>query len=449
MAVLFLLCASAAWSQAECSRPAYSAFRFDEDWGFLANPGCRTEPLDVLKFIGLDRPKWFLSLGGEARLRYELYENPGFGAEIKDDNGYLLQRYLLHADWHFGERVRLFSQFQSGIETGRNGGPRPTDEDVADVHQLFVDVGLARNLTLRIGRQELEFGSGKLIGASEGLNLRRAFDGVRFTWRYGKYVWNASLTRPVFVRAHQWDTPDHDQTLWGTGFTRQDKRGGLSGYYLGLARKRVVVAQGIGSEVRHTLGVRLWKTASTLDSQTDIIFQTGEFKSSRLAAGAIAEDFGVTWGKIAWKPRLGIRSDFASGDSGPADLSLQTFSPLFPNPTYSSRSTLLSPANLTSVAPTFSCVLPRSFRLGLEGWFVWRSSTNDAIYNFAGFPIRPALKSNARFVGRQFGVQIDKPVTKHADLNLSYFRFFPGSYLEESPPAEQTGYFSTWLRYRF
>jgi hypothetical protein len=27
-----------------------------------------------------------------------------------------LQRYLLRADWHFGERVRFFTQLQSGIE---------------------------------------------------------------------------------------------------------------------------------------------------------------------------------------------------------------------------------------------------------------------------------------------------------------------------------------------
>lgn len=451
IAILFLLFFAAVhvFAQAKCPRPSYSGFRFDEDWSFLAEPECRTDPFDPIKYVGLGKDHWFVSLGGEARLRYENYENPGFGSDPKDENGYLLQRYLFHIDWHIGSRVRVFSQFQSGIESGRNGGPRLTDENLADVHQLFLDTKVTEHLTLRVGRQELEFASGRLIGASEGLNVRRAFDGARLSWQSSHYVWNLVYARPVLIRARGFDVPDHAQTMWGTGLTKIKTDGGIAGYYVALARKRVLYAQGAGREMRHTIGSRIWRTGDVEDHNIDIIFQTGTFNHATVVAGAISSDWGLTLRARPLKPRLGLRADYSSGDTNPADASLQTFNPLFPNPTYSSRSTLLGPSNLTSATPNVTFTLPMAFRLTLEAPLLWRSSTKDSIYNFAGIPVRPALKSTARFVGSQIGAQLDKSVTRHMDINLSYFRFLPGTYLRQSPPDQETGYFSAWIRYRF
>src|SRR5205814_2112629 len=146
----------------------------------------------------LHRNEWYLSVGGEIRYKYENYENPGFGTDPKSPSGYVLQRYLLHTDWHIGNHFRLFAHLQSGLEQGRYGGPRLTDEDTADLHQLFSDItNSSQNLRLRVGRQEIEFGAGHLIGDSEGLNIRRAFDGFRLTFKRGQWMFNSTLTHPV------------------------------------------------------------------------------------------------------------------------------------------------------------------------------------------------------------------------------------------------------------
>jgi len=42
---------------------------------------------------------------------------------------------------HLGPSVRIFAEVQSGLEFGRNGGPRPAiDEDKLDVSQLFLEL---------------------------------------------------------------------------------------------------------------------------------------------------------------------------------------------------------------------------------------------------------------------------------------------------------------------
>jgi len=95
-----------------------------------------------------------------------------------------LNRLIGHADMHLGTRVRVFAEFQSGLEFGRNGGPRPVvDQDKLDVSQLFLELNPSTQkdtpaISLRLGRQELNYGEGTLISTRE-LNVRRPFDGIK------------------------------------------------------------------------------------------------------------------------------------------------------------------------------------------------------------------------------------------------------------------------------
>jgi hypothetical protein len=148
----------------------------------LSDPARRTDFWDPVKYIPFwGRDDWYLSFGGEIRERFEFYDNPDAGSgpgDANGDNGYMLQRYMLHADAQLGPNVRLYGEYFSGIEDDRIGGPRPQiDQDVFDVHQAFADFILPfesehDSLTLRLGRQEFEYGSGRLIDVRDGPTLR-------------------------------------------------------------------------------------------------------------------------------------------------------------------------------------------------------------------------------------------------------------------------------------
>src|SRR6266436_10390324 len=168
--------------------PAYKTVRYDEDYCYLRDPDRRTDFLDAIKYIPFDRDgDWWLSFGGEIRERYEYYQNYNWGLGPQDPNGYLLQRYLLSADVHYRDTFRVFGQFMSELEDGRIGGPRPTDEDVSDLHQGFFDVKLdldgKGSLVTRVGRQEMYYGSQRLVSVREAPNIRLSFDGIRFIYQ--------------------------------------------------------------------------------------------------------------------------------------------------------------------------------------------------------------------------------------------------------------------------
>jgi len=436
-------------AQCQRQRPKLQPLRYDEDWSLLSDRDCKKEALDEIKCVSLGRKDWYLSVGGEIRYRYENYEDPAFGVGPETSSGYILQRYLVHTDWHLGRHFRVFSQFQSGLEEGRNGGPRPTDRDIADLHQGFIDVtDSSQNLRLRIGRQEIEFGTGHLIGESEGLNIRRAFDGFRFTFKHGRWTWNSTLTHPVLVRPQAFDIPDHRQTEWGAGFTRARELGGWSGYYIGLNRKQAVFNGMAGQEVRETFGSRIWNQGGLFDYNADFILQSGTSGSGQILAGAVSTNDGITLHKLRFEPRFAIRLDYASGDSAQTGKDLHTFNPLFPNPMYSSLSALLGPSNLTDVGPTIRLALDSKTTISPEIPFYWRSSIHDGIYNFAGVQIRPGSLSTARFVGYQPGFVIDHSFSPHLSATAAYFYFFTGQFLRERPPAKGVGYFYVALTLR-
>src|SRR5512134_471334 len=114
---------------------AFQTLRYDEDWLFLNDPSRGTDWFDSLKFLPLDGTNVYVSFGGEARIKYERYDEPVFNQKPSDHDGFLLQRYLVHADLHATPYFRVFSQLQSSLEDYRSGGPRPTDRDDLDVHQ--------------------------------------------------------------------------------------------------------------------------------------------------------------------------------------------------------------------------------------------------------------------------------------------------------------------------
>src|SRR5262249_20964841 len=243
---------------------------------------------------------WYATFGGEIRERFELLDQPGFGTGPPDKNGYFLQRYLLSTDLHFGSRTRVFTEVQSGFENGRSGGPRPTDLDRLDLHQAFVDWKVMstdrRSVSVRVGRQELGFGSGRLISPAEGLNTRRSLDGARLTIKIGAVVWNATALRLVKSSPGVFDdVPDHAQRIFGTGFTAPHpvwKRANVSRHYLGPDRKTSIIRKGAGREIRHTIGSRSFKTSRRWDFNYEGIFQWGSCASTPIRAWALSEDPG-------------------------------------------------------------------------------------------------------------------------------------------------------------
>ncbi len=439
------------------AEPPYRLNRADEDYRYLADPLLRADVWDAIKYIPLDETgSWNVSIGGEARERYEFFNRPNWGKDPQD-HGYLLQRYFLHGDLRMGSHVRLFSQLQSSLENGRSGGPRPTDRDELDLHQAFLDatLGLGNDatLTLRSGRQELSYGSQRIISVREGPNVRQAFDGFRLMYRAGGVAIDGFATRPAQTKRQIFDDgTDTNRGLWGAYAVLPLPplpQGNLDLYYVGLYRGKGGFDQGASRETRHSVGARLWRSAAPLDYNVEALYQWGSFGSGDIRAWTVASDSGYTLASLPLRPRLGLRADIASGDEDPASQDLQTFNPLFPKGSYFSEAALIGPANFIDLDPSLTLRPGERLTLTFDWDFFWRESTHDGLYNNAVAVVRSGRTSDARYIGSMPQAQLQWSIDRHLSLTAIYGHFFTGQFLRESGPGKDVDYLATWLMYRF
>lgn len=287
--------------------------RYQEDYSYLADPAQRTDAWDHLKYIPLGHGgRTYLSFGGEWRERYEYLDgyltNP-------DPDHIVMHRLMLSADLHVGDAFRTFVQISHLSQSGRDGGSIATDENKFDFQQAFFDVSAAlsadERATLRVGRHEMVYGSGRFVAIREGPNSRRSFDGVRINYTSSNFQLDGFVTRPVTILPGGFDDkPNTDQAFWGVySVTRYTPGHALDLYYFGNDYERSNYVEGTESERRHTIGLRLWGKEGAFDYNLEPVYQFGDFGDLTISAWGVALDVGWTFAALPFKPRLGVKAN--------------------------------------------------------------------------------------------------------------------------------------------
>jgi hypothetical protein len=438
----------------------YQLLRENEDWSFLRDANLRSDFWDPIKYIRLhrDRDDWYMSVGGEAREVWEQIGNDNWGQQPYM-NAYLNERYMLYFDVHYGKHVRTFVELKSGLNSFRIGGPRPIDEKKLDFQAGFVEVGTspgAKYLALRIGRQELEYGSGRLIDVREGPNVRLSFDGFTVksqidSWQIDGFAVRPDLDKPGFFS----NAPNHGVAFWGAYATRLlPRKVFLDAYYLGLDRKQATFERGTAQEVRHSLGARISRPVATegpgWDFDYEGLWQFGTFGSGNIRAWTVASETGYRFPTVQLKPRFSAKADISSGDN-PNSKTLGTFDPLFPKGNYFGvlATTGPGPINFIDVHPHVETVFPHDVTVSFDWIFQWRESSQDGVYAVPGFLIRAADGSRARFVGHRPGTEVRWQANRHLWFQADYGVFFAGSFLKETQPGRNLNYWALWAGYKF
>ncbi len=414
---------------------AQSPFRYDDDVTQYANPAARISLADELKYIPLGAPDQYLSFGADLRERIEADSNALLGFRDRSANLYDLHRILVFADLQDGN-IRAFLQLSSATEAGRAKGPLPTDIDRGDLAQAFLDYTptiAGMPLTLRGGRFEMAYDEGALIGLRDGPNVRQVWQGVQAYTVLPEARIDAFLVQPIGIGPSYFDDHAlHGQLLWGVHLSAAPAALApvrLTAFYYGNTMPHVGLYQAHGSELTHTLGLRLLATIGPLDGSLGGIAQFGHTATQTVAAHAAHADAGYTL-PAPWAPRLGLRADALSGGNNTQG-TLHTFNALYPNYAYSTEATIEAPANLIELGLTlaFHPTPAITINATLEG--LWRYSTADAVYAAPTFPlIPPNPASQHRYTGLEHQLEATWHATPHLDLTAAYVHFEPGHFLQ-------------------
>lgn len=444
-------------------RPHLDPFPAEQDWSFLADSTHRTDPYDRLKYLPLGvESQHYASLGFEGRTEYEYFDNWMFSAGPQDHNGYGLVRVMPHLDLHGGPDLRFFTEMQFDYSVDRNGGPRPSiDEDRGDFHQGFLELGphvsRKNGTSLRLGRQEIVLGTGRLFDNNEGLNVKLSFDGVRLITQTAQIRWDNFVAKPVQDNQGFFDdTPNHAQTTWGSYLTapvpihKPDK---IDIYYLGLATTSATYNRGSANEVRHTVGTRYFRDPDAgLDYNWELNYQFGSFGTDPIRAWSVSTETGYTFSNARFRPRPLLRIDAYSGDRDSAEHALGTYNPYFPRGAYFTPKAVpfVGNQNLMDFHPQLQ-FLARQNVTGEFGWnWYWRESSRDGVYTFgSGILMDPSNSSRAHFLGQQGDMEIRWSPAGHLVTALNLAGFQPRGFLTQVPDHRPPIFANVGITYRF
>ena len=439
----------------EC--PAIPLIRYEVEGRAFRAPACEAQAGRFWRYIAPDPPaSASVSIGGEMRQRYEYTHNPGFGADPQDAHGVWLQRWGLHGEFQLGAPMRVFVELQSVIQSGRADGPGPTDQNSLDMQNAFVELRLPSSNgspIIRVGRQELQFGSARLVSVRDKPNVRRTFDGARILVKVTDWQVSALGVRPREDEPGAFDdTTDNTKELRGlyaTVVPDSERSVGVDLYYIGYRDDHAVFDQGRGVEPRHMVGTRIFGSRGGWRWNWKPMLQFGRFETGTLRAWTVASETGYTWATIPFHPRLMLSANVARGDRNPLDPDLQTFKPLFPRGNYFSEDATLGPRNFYNAHLFLSVHPSKSWSLTADYDAFWRLSIGDGVYGPGGGLVRSVGGSAARCVATAASLTSEWLASPHWRLSFAYTHLSPKTFLEETGPAESVDFIELTARCRF
>ncbi|MBC7936570.1 MAG: alginate export family protein [Rhizobacter sp.] len=408
--VVISILISAWWTTIYAQSKYYSVVRYnDKDFSFLKNDTADKDFFNPIKYIKLNKEgNSYLTIGGEFREAYQLVKNENWGdvAPARDDkNGFFWHRFMLHASLHYKKSLRFFAQIKNANAFNRKGGARPTlDRDELSVHQAFVDLNVnsfinleKHALVFRFGRQEYNYGWGKLISVREGPNNRQTFDGGTILYKTGKlhtdifYAHNVSVANGVFDNKRI-----NSQKIWGIyNIVSMPSfyKSAIDIYYIGSARDSLRLAQSTQNDRRATVGFRLSTQKTGLLYDWESIYQFGKFGKQNISAYSWVGMLGYEWGKSKYRPGITFHTGFTSGEKNFTDNKIQTFNPLYPRPPFP-LGLPLGPSNVNATKFEVYFKPAPKFKTSVGFYEIWRNSSMDGTYTPSVMPLRTHSSQN-------------------------------------------------------
>lgn len=388
------------------------------------------------------------SLGGEARVRYEGYDEPGWGDA--PDDGYVWLRLMPVAKIE-APAATLVVQPIIGYAIGVAGGPSPIDRTGIDLAQGFVELrrpfGENAKVSLRAGRALIALGSQRLVGTRYGPNIPQPFDGVQVSLTRGSAQIDWIDARAVVTGTGDFDDSSEGgrrlRSVYLTAEAARDVSFDL--YWIGYNVPAARLGGVIAAELRDTIGLRLFGARGRVAWNWESMLQRGTFAGRRIRAWSQATETTISFPDA----QMRLRANIVSGDRESTEGTIESFNAMFPKGRYFGELTPLGPRNIINFNPSLILAPVRGVELEINLAAFWRASRSDGIYDLAGREIRAAGTARALHIGNLAEASLAFELDNGLSLTASLGVFFDGSFIRQSGAGSTIAMVAGEATYRF
>lgn len=429
---------------------AYKGVFYDNDFSYIKDP-CYQERLPGDSLKQLSTPLGgTLDVSGETRVRYHRERNHrGPNGITGVDDNFWLTRYRLAGNYRANDWLRLYGEFLYADSRGENAPPLDTEENHGDMRNLFADVNLLETglgrFVVRGGRQELLYGSERLVSPLDWGNTRRTFDGFKLMYRGHDWAVDGFFVNPVVNDVKGFDESVDAVDLYGVYASRQGLAvGTVDTYFLTLDNS-------IAGFRYDTLGTRVAGKRSELMYEFEGGVQFGDNSNGTdHDAGFLTAGLGsaLTIGRH-WEPTVWLWYDWASGENDPAQVGRgdDGFDHLFPLAhKYLGFIDLFGRRNIHDA--NMQVTTPLSERLNMLVWYhYFFLDQKTTPYDLGMVPYRPGIGAVDRELGHEIDLAFTLTLNPRNQAVLGYSHFNAGEYYETPTAIDQDADFF-WFQYQ-
>jgi len=331
--------------------------------------------------------------------------------------------------------------------------------DVFDLRQGWLDLhGRPGGVPIDVftGRQELKFGSERIIGISDWTNNSRTWDG--FDARIGdKNRIDLFSTSVVAVHPSSLDKHGAGLTFHGAyaSLGTWIPKVHLSPYVLFHDVRGVTSQQGLkGNEVETTFGFEVeGELPANFSYQANASLQRGSYSNDSIHAGQDFEKLYYTAKSLPWQPRLGGEFDYATGNAHRDPNRIGTYDQSYPsNHNAFGLTDLFGYENIRQERINLDLGPTKNLSVLVQGEFLNLAQTRDSLYSgSAGVTIKaPTAGFTSDSIGQGLDVSSKYVYHDYFVANVGVGHLFPGAMLLENKhgAAETIGYFALTYRFR-
>jgi hypothetical protein len=466
----------------------YRVIFFDNDFRYLdKTDGKDVDCFDALKRLhfgdggcacGADgKPQGFmLSIGGEERYQLKNEIDGVNGRLIFRDNRYDLLRTRVYGDLWYKDWIRVYVEYIDAQTYNQDLPPLAIDVNHSDLLNAFVDLKVGEidghPVYARVGRQELLYGSQRLVSPLDWANTQRTFEGAKVFWHSDKLDVDGFWVRPVVVSPGHFDAADANRQFAGAYLTYRPVKGqSVEGYYFYLDSD-LPVAFGAtrGGRAGYDLntfggrwsgdqplaevfaGLKDSRLAGNVLWDVEGAYQFGDYSNRLVSAGIATAGLGYFFSKLPMQPQFWAYFDYASGSPNRiGNGTFATFNQLFPfGHYYFGYLDIIGRENIIdwNFQMTF---YPTKWITGLVQYHVFRlDQARDALYGTSpGYPTErfdPTGRAGTN-VGQELDLVATFQLDRHSSLLFGYSKFFSGDFIKQTGPAVNPELF--YMQYQF
>ncbi len=375
-------------------------------------------------------------------LRVRLESTQGSDFSLTTANAYVLTRARLGVGFRPVPWLRVFGEAADARAEFYKTKPPSSNDNPFDLRQAYIEAGTleGNGVRVRLGRQDMTIGSGRLVAVGDWGNDSRTFDVARGTIASGKFNVEVIAGSPVLPDTTRFDRHKAGEHFFVAYSTIKSILPGASiePYFMAKTQAGTDAVKSkdgqLGDADTLYAGMRLTgKLPGRFDYSFEGVREAGHYSHDVVDAWGYVAGGGWTINRSAWNPHVSSDYVWASGDSGKKDGFHQNFDCLYGlNQPLNSMTGQISWKNIEDWRAGVDFTPGKKLKVKIDFRDYWLATVQDGLYNSSGTRTVFDAKATSSHVGVGVDAQVILTLNQKTLVGLGFGNLTPGAYLKQA-----------------